>query len=544
MVIKISFKSLLFSVVLPILILSFAFAQDHSGHSKNDGSVYFENSCGDAVAQKFNRAVEMLHSFEYVETDKLFKEILEVNPNCAMARWGIAMGLWHPLWAPPSQATLKKGAAVLAGIDKYKVTRREEGYIQAIKAFYTDYESTSNVVRARIYETEMAKNYRNNLDDPEAAVFYALAIRAVADPKDKEYLKQFKSAGILNWVKKEQPLHPGVLHYIIHDYDYPGIAHLALDEAEIYAAAAPDSAHAQHMPSHIFTRLGLWDKSISSNQHSTASAAAYTERAHLPGHYDEGLHSTDYLMYAYLQTARDQEATDLLKKLKSIGVTNTENFKVAFTLASVPARLALERKNWQEASELELLRENDFGWQEFGWARSIHHFARGVGAARSGQLENAKQELAIINEIKTALSDDTLLYWREEIYVQSDAVTSWIKYAEGNIAEALGLARSAAEREDAVDKHPVTPGEVLPARELYADMLLEIGQYEKALLNYEIDLDRSPNRYNGLLGAAQAAVGAGNKPLAGVYYKKLLDQVSQNTTRDSIEEAKQFLADM
>jgi tetratricopeptide (TPR) repeat protein len=328
------------------------------------------------------------------------------------------------------------------------------------------------------------------------------------------------------------------LHYLIHAYDYPGMAHLALPAATIYAGVAPDSAHAQHMPSHIFTRLGLWGRSISSNYDSTASAEDYTRRASLPGHYDEGLHSIDYLMYALLQTARDDEAAQLLSRLHGIGKAHVDNFKVAFTYASAPARYALERRQWAEAAQLTLL-PMDFPWHEFEWARSIHHFARGIGAVRSGELDLARQELAVIEDIAAGLTDTVLPYWREEVLVHADAVSSWIAYAEGDTDTALRLAEAAADREGAVDKHPVTPGEVLPARELFADMLLELGRYAEALGQYRTVLAGSPNRTNAVIGAARASAGSGDASAAVQYYEAVIDQTSDgNPDREGLSEAR------
>ena len=479
--------------------------------------VRFENSCAAEVQAEFAHAVTLLHSFEYPETTKLFAEIIDQEPSCAMAYWGAAMSIWHPLWAPPSQAGLEEGAALLARVEGLPMTERESGYLGAIRAFFSSTDTGTHRERAREFERHMAELYAGNLDDPEAALFYALALLASADPHDKSYAHQYKSAGLLNWVLSSQPRHPGGLHYLIHSYDFPGLAHLALDAAKVYAEAAPDSAHAQHMPSHIFTRLGLWDRSLASNHDSTRSAAEYTERAHLPGHYDEGLHSMDYLMYAMLQTARDAEARELLGKLGRIDKTHPENFKVAYTFAASPARYALERREWEEASRLELVNPG-FAWKEFGWARSIHHFARAIGAARSGQIERAQQELAVIETLQRDLPSTTLPYWREEVQVHVDAVRSWILLAEGKTPEALELASAAADREDAVDKHPVTPGEVLPARELYADMLVEAGEHDEALEQYRVVLEGSPNRLNALLGAAGAAARSGEGALAERYH--------------------------
>ncbi len=486
--------------------------------------VHFEISCDASIQDEFDRAVTLLHSFEYPETTRLFGELAERNPACAMAHWGRAMSIWHPLWAPPGEAELAAGQAILARTDELPMADREARYIDALRSYFSSTDTKTHRERARAYEARMAALHSDYLDDPEAAVFYALSLLATADPRDKSYAQQYKAAALLNWVRIEQPTHPGVLHYLIHSYDFPPLAHLALDAAKTYAAAAPDSAHAQHMPSHIFTRLGLWDMSLASNHDSTRSAELYTKRAKLPGHYDEGLHSIDYLMYAMLQTARDSEARDLLARLGRITRTDTENFKVAYTYAAAPARFALERRAWTEASRLELMRA-DFPWHEFDWARSIHHFARGIGAARSAQISEARRQLAEIEAIRARLAVETLPYWREEVQVHHDAVSSWILYAEGYVDDAIELARAAAEREDAVDKHPVTPGEVLPARELFADLLYEAGRHADALAEYEAVLDSSPNRLNAMLGAARSAEKSGHADLARRYADRIGRQV-------------------
>ena len=282
------------------------------------------------------------------------------------------------------------------------------------------------------------------------------------------------------------------------------------------------------MPSHIFTRLGLWEQSLLSNHDSTRSAAEYTERANLPGHYDEGLHSIDYLMYAMLQTARDDEAAALLERLADIDRTDTENFKVAYTYASSPARYVLERRAWVEAADLELVRE-DFDWDDFGFALSIHHFARGIGAARSGQIERTREELAKIRDIQAQMPTSTLPYWREQVQVHIDVIEAWILKSEGKLERALVSANAAADLEDSVDKHPVTPGEVLPARELLADMLLEMGEPSKALVEYETVLENSPNRLNALVGAAEAADNAGRPELAASIREAVSSQVQKGS---------------
>ncbi|MEE2691421.1 MAG: hypothetical protein VX640_07775 [Pseudomonadota bacterium] len=481
--------------------------------------VQFENSCSADVQATFAQALTLLHSFEYPEASKLFGKAVARDPSCAIARWGAAMTLWHPLWAPPSPAELEEGARLLAETRGLKMTPREAAYIDALGVFFASADPATHGARARAYEDKMNRVYRAYLDDPEATLFYALSLLATADPRDKTYAQQFKAAALINWVGDAHPAHPGVLHYTIHAFDYPGLAHLALPAALAYAKAAPDSAHAQHMPSHIFTRLGMCEQTIASSRDSIRSAAEYTERAGLAGQYDEGLHSMDYLMYALLQTARDDEAAQLLDALGDIEKTNVDNFKVAFTYASSPARYALERRQWKEAKELPLAPAT-FPWNDFPWAQSINNFARGIGAARSGDLDAARRELATLQDLKGKLSDATPPYWREEVQVQIDEVRSWILLGEGKTGEALEAALAAAEREDAVDKHPVTPGEVLPARELYADMLREEGLNAEALQQYELVMQGSPNRLNALLGAAYAAKGAGEAAVADDYFER------------------------
>jgi len=514
------------SLKVSVAVLGFALATQPFAAQQ----VTFRNSCSEAVQQKFGEAMTLLHSFEYPSTTRLFREIAVEDPTCAMARWGQAMSIWHPLWAPPGRSDLQAGMRILAATDGLEMTPREAAFVDAAKAFFSGDDMSTHVARTRAFEAKMGEVYAANLDDPEAAVFYALALLAAADPHDKSYARQFKSAGLLNWVRASQPEHPGVLHYLIHSYDFPGLAHLALDAAMTYADTAADSAHAQHMPSHIFTRLGLWENSLSSNHDSMRSAAEFTKRAKLPGHYDEGLHSMDYLMYALLQTARDDAAEALLRELARIRRTDTENFKVAYTYAASPARYVLERRQWREASRLRLIRE-DFAWDDFGWAQSIHFFARGIGAARAGELQNARHEVETIKRLQASLPDTTLPYWREEVRVHVDAVSSWILFGDGNVDAAIALARAAADREDAVDKHPVTPGEVLPARELLADMLAAAGRSDAALVAYQTVLEGSPNRLNAMIGAASAAKRSGDEELAAAYREIVSKQTAAGVGR-------------
>ncbi|MDA1372669.1 MAG: hypothetical protein O2971_18190 [Proteobacteria bacterium] len=518
------------SAALGLLILSIP---NHVS-AADSTQLHFQNTCRADVHAEFDSAVALLHSFEYPESTAAFNAIAEKDPDCAMAYWGLAMNIWHPLWARPSRQDLQNGASVLSRTESLSVSSREASYINALKSFFSSDDVATHVERAGMYEENMRQLYTANIDDPEAVIFYALALLTTADPADSTYAKSYQSASLLNWAKDSQPSHPGVLHYLIHAYDKPELAHLALEVAEHYAEAAPDSTHAQHMPSHIFTRLGLWEKALASNVDSTRSAEEFTHRANLPGHYDEGLHSLDYLMYAMLQSARDEEAADLLDKLSTIDNTDVDSFKVAYTYAATPARYVMERQQWQDASNLELLHP-DFPWQEFQWAQSIHHFARGVGAARSNQLERAKSELSRIIAIRENLSSSIAPYFSEQVQIHIAHVDAWIQFGEGNSEDALQLSAQTADREDSVVKHPVAPSEVIPARELYADMLFESGMYAESLEQFQIVLSNYTNRLNALVGVARAAEELGNIELSEIYREFIRVQtLAGNQQRNSL----------
>jgi tetratricopeptide (TPR) repeat protein len=322
---------------------------------KQFGSVAFDVTCSEKVKNNFNLAVALLHSFEYDEAEKVFAKIIDEEPECAMAYWGVAMCNYHPLWAPPTQPELKKRAKVIElarSLDRK--SERESGYIEAIGMYYKDWDKVDDHTRCINFEKAMEMMYVRYPHDKEAAIFYALALDAAADPADKSFANEKKAGAILNSIYPDEPNHPGIVHYIIHTYDHPGLAELALPAARKYAAIAPASAHAQHMPSHIFTRLGLWDESIKSNLISTSSARCYSEKAAMKGHWDEELHGMDYLVYAYLQKADDGHAKEQWDYLKTINEVYPVNFKVAYAFAAIPARYLLENKMWKDAAILEI----------------------------------------------------------------------------------------------------------------------------------------------------------------------------------------------
>jgi tetratricopeptide (TPR) repeat protein len=522
--------------------------EEHQHHEPGEkiGKVSFVVSCSAQAQKQFNRAVAWLHSFEYGESERAFNDIATIDPRCAMAQWGAAMSLYHQLWAPPSPAELEKGARAAQKAKQIGAkTKRERDYIDAIAQFFDDWERVDHSTRAARYEHAMEQVYLRYPSDREAGVFYALALNAsalAASPMDKTYAKQKKAAAILNRMLRLQPEHPGVAHYLIHSYDYPPLAHFALAAARRYAGIAPSSAHALHMPSHIFTRLGLWDEDIATNIKSENAAKNYARKNHLAGTWDDQLHAMDYLAYAYLQQGRDREARGVLDELKAIRKTDPESFKCAYSFAAIPARWALERRNWSEAAELKV-EPADFPWSRFQWAEAITHFARAIGAARSGDTNRAKVEVDKLAEVKRQLVGAKDSYdWATQIEIQRGAAAAWLAKAEGKNGEALRLMRSAADLEDSTDKHPVTPGAILPARELLGDLYLELSQPADALREYERALADSPNRLNGLYGAGRAAQLAGDDSKARVFYQKLVSMCAGgDPSRAELQRAREFL---
>jgi len=469
------------------------------------GTVSFSASVPLNLRDDFNVAIALLHSFEYDEAEKMFAKVIDQCPNCAMAYWGVAMSNFHPLWMPPSQEELVKGSkAIYIARSIQDKSKRESDYIEAIAKFYERSDQLDHVSRVLSFEKAMEQVYQNYPDDKEAAVFYTLALNAGADPRDKSYTKQRKAFSILNKLFEEEPLHPGVAHYIIHNYDYPGLAELALPAARKYASIAPASAHAQHMPSHIFTRLGLWDECARSNLVSVSAAQCYAEKANIDGHWDEELHGLDYVVYAFLQKKEDSLAKKYVDYVHTIDKVYPVNFKGAYAFAAIPARYTLERKNWREASALQL--HENFPWEKFPWQEAIIHFAKLVGNIHLNRSAIAEQELGTLKALYGKLAaDKNKSLEAAQVMVQIKASEALIEYNKGNRDKALELMSAAADMEDSMEKHPVTPGSVIPARELLGELLLEMNRPSLALEAFQLDLKNNPNRRNGLIGAAMAA---------------------------------------
>jgi hypothetical protein len=403
------------------------------------------------------------------------------------------MSNYHPIWAPPNEKEMANGKAAAEKSSALSAkTDREKAYIAAISSFYKDSDKLNHGARAKKYEQEMLKVHQQNPEDLEAAIFHALALLGTADITDKTYAVQKQVADILNPLVEKAPNHPGIPHYIIHSFDYPSLAKLALPAARSYAKIAPASPHALHMPSHIFTRLGLWEESIQSNLASAEKAKSHVQKT-LPGagSFDQ-LHAMDYLVYAYLQLGEDKKAREVAEEAKRIQKLDLDNFAAAYAFAAMPARLALEKHQWKEAASLQV-QPAWFPWDKFPQMEAITHFAVGIGAARSADLESARKAADRLTAIHKGLETKDP-YWSKQVSIQQKSVAAWIAFAEGKKQEALTMMRDVAALEDTTEKHAVTPGAILPARELLAEMLLETNEPALAKLEFEKSLAVAPNR--------------------------------------------------
>ena len=494
---------------------------DNSVEANGVGRIHFPITASPAAQAQFDRAVAMLHSFWYEELGREFGKVIELDPNCAMAYWGLAMGLWHPLWDPPDTNELKEGfAAVDKATQIGTKTLREQAYIAAISSFYKDYQTVDHDTRAQRYLRAMEKIHDLYPEDHEATAFYALALLGTASLSDRSYTNQVRAAALLEKVAAAQTNHPGVVHYRIHAYDTPTLAARGLPEAWCYAQIAPAIPHAQHMPSHIFTRLGLWKDSIRANLASEAAAKSYAAQTKMVGTWDEQLHAMDYLAYAYLQTAQDKAAARLVGEVRNMRRAAQGNFKSGYALAAIPARYVLERRQWTEAAALELA-PKDFPWANHAWPLALNRFARCLGAARAGKLDEAREQLALLSQLRSPETTGPAGYGLRQVDILYAEARGYTAYAGREEAEALRWLKQAVTEENAIEKRPVTPGPLIPARELYAELLLDLKRFDEALAEFDLLLKEAPKRFNALYGAGQAALGLGEKARALEYFETL-----------------------
>ena len=496
------------------------------------GQVRFAVSCRADVQKPFERAVALLHSFWYIEAAKAFTAVAQADPDCAMAYWGLAMSNWTQIWSPPPPAALKRG---WDAVEKAKAagakTARERDFVTAAEAFFRDGDKVDHRTRAVAYGKVMEQMAQRYPNDREVMAFYALSLQATADPHDKTYASQKRSAEIAEKIFAAEPDHPGAAHYMIHGYDYPPLATQGLPAARRYAQFAPSVPHALHMPSHIYVLLGMWPETVQGN---IAAAAAEKDR----GNPDDRMHALDYLVYGYLQQAQDEEARRVVDEARAI-MTDLAARKydsgrptAHFAIAAIEARWAIERGKWAEAAAIEP-RPNRFPHTE-----AMIYFARAIGAARSGNAARARADVDRLAALKEAMKD---AYWSEQIEIQRRAAAAWAARAEGKADEGFALMRSAVELEASTEKHNITPGPIVTARELYGDMLLEAGQPGPAAQAYEASLGVAPNRFKSLHGAGKAFERAGDRDKAKAYYVKLMaTAASADTERPELREAKAF----
>lgn len=487
----------------------------HSAAPDQVGKVSFDVTCSDAAQAEFNQAMAFFHSFWFQPAIGSFTKVLELDPACGMAHWGISiMSMGNPFaWPPGSEAV---NAAASAASDAKRVgarSDRERAYIDALSDFFENRDSVDYRTRATAFEKAMGELVAMYPMDDEAQIVHALLLIATAQPQDKSFGNQLKAAAALEPLFAKYPNHPGVAHYLIHAYDSVELAERGLTAAREYAKIAPAVPHALHMPSHLFSRVGLWPEMVESNLASYQAAKGELQQTTFEtGTYD-ALHAMDYLVFAHLQQAQDVAAKSYVDELASIRKVDVENFIVAYAFAAIPARYALERGDWQQAARLELS-PPDLAWSRFPQAEAIHVFARGLGAARSGDAASARKAVQRLEALRDALRSSGSDYWAGQTEFQISTIDAWIALDEQREQDALRLMRVAADAEDASDKHPVTPGNVAPSRELLAEMLLLIGNPGEALTEFERSLRRDPNRLRSTHGAALAAHFAGDSEAA------------------------------
>ncbi|MDG1733166.1 MAG: hypothetical protein P8M49_05700 [Thalassotalea sp.] len=501
---KIILKTFCFITMVLFSLVSYA----HDGHADEDmvlkdlgnlGTVNFTTSCNADAQKAINTGVGLLHHMMYAQAEMFFNQWKKKAPKCAMMYWGYSMSLFHPLWPDTiKDEALVRGHSALTKAQQLQSTKREKSYISAAAQYYQNWENLTNKERTAKWAEAQSFVYQQNPDDIDATAFFALS-QLVMAPKNDPTFKQNQLAGeLLGKLRKVSPYHPGAIHYTIHAYDNPLQAELAIDAARSYDKIAPDVPHSLHMPSHIFVRLGMWNDAISWNIRSANAALKYPTKEATSLHY---AHAMDYLIYGYLQLGKGNKAKQALEQLESHHPIQPI-FPTAYALAAIPARIVLEQKQWQQASQLKLEYPNYIPWKKFPQVEAITYFARGLGAARSGDLSLAQQNVEVLNNLydKTKVSSPD--YWAQLVDAQRKVIIAWISFAKGEKNQALTQLRQAADIEDSIDKNPVTPGAVIPARELLADMLLLNGDYSGALTAYKSTLAISPNRLNSVKGVS------------------------------------------
>jgi tetratricopeptide (TPR) repeat protein len=514
-------------------------SDEHVGHHL--GTVNFPVSCSKEAQVEFNRAVALLHHMTYPQAREAFERVAAIDPKCAMAHWGVAMTLFQPLWPTrPRPEALQRGwQEVQKAKELQPPTEREHLFVAATEAFFLEPASADYWLRIRRWEQAMEKVYNAFPDDPEAGAFYALAHLATAPSDRISRDHSDRAAEILLRIYKQNPDHPGAMHYLVHANDVPGRERESLEITRKYEAVAPDNPHALHMPTHIYTRLGDWNGVIRGNLRAADAALKYPAGEHGEFVWDEFPHAMEYLIYAYLQKGADDQAAAQLKRLR--GTTHLEpTFKVAFHLTSTQARYALERRAWSEAMSIVPREPADLDWDQFTWAEAIARFARGLGAAHLGKIDEAKAEVERLKELEEATQKAKEILFARNIRMLHLELRAWLAHVEGEKESSVALMREAVELETSTPKPPVTPGPTLPAPELLGDLLMEQKHPADALAAYKRSMELYPRRFNSVLGAARAARETDDKPAMRAFYKQLLEVAHGGTRQPALEEAKKY----
>jgi hypothetical protein len=515
-------------------------AHDHDSPAERLGHVAFPVSCNAAAQARFEYAMALLHSFWWEQGAAAFGAVTAADSTCAMAYWGLALNYWgNPFAGGASGENLRRGAAAAGrAVALGAPTARERGLLAAVTALYRDIETVPNPPRLQAYSDTLARLTRDYPDDPEIAMYYAMSLVATASATDTSFARQKRAEAILNPLFRAHPDHPGLAHYIIHANDSPRLAHLGLDAARRYAQIAPSAPHAQHMPSHIFVRLGLWDETIAANQRSFAAGVAYARAQQLGGVVPEQFHALDYMVYGYLQEGRDSAARAIVADgLARTSVGATDALVASYNRVAMEARIPLERGDWAAAARLPVRATQP------GIGAALAHFARGLGAVRSGDTAQARAEVSALEAIETALRGQPGYNWSRIVGIKRQAVGAWLALATGDTAGALREGRAAADVEDVTEKHPVTPGELLPARELLGDLLLAAGRPADARVAYETALRREPGRARSIFGGGRAAALAGDRAGARVRYAEFLELMKRaDGDRPEISAARGFVS--
>ena len=526
------------------------------GDLRGTGKVDFQISCAEEAQPEFNRGVALLHSFFYEEARRAFSAVAEQDPKCAMAQWGIAMTWWHPIWTPPRPDEMAAGKSAIDQAMKLQPqSERERGFIEALNIYYNTADGPPDAAtgqschgpvgprdRVVAYENAMRKLYDKYPNDFEVAAFYAFAVLSTgyATPTDATLAKQRESAVLLEKLWKQNPNHPGVVHYLIHAYDYPQFAQRALPAAKSYASIAPWVPHALHMPSHIFTRLGMWEEAVESNQASAEASRAYAKSRNRDATEAEELHALDYLAYSYLQQAQDRKAKEIVDFVATVRKTNPEmEFSGAYALAAIPTRYVFERNDWKAAAQLKI--PDIPHWQSFPFMEALIEYGHALGRARTGDLAGAHQAIARMQQLRDATKDARFDYFKRHLELQMRAASAWIAHHETRDNEAIETLRKAADDEDILGKHPVSPGAFIPIREQLGSLFLELHRPGDAQPAFESVLKIYPKRFRALYGAARAADLNGDKEKARGYYVQLAAQTaSSDGSREEVRRIRAY----